>query len=198
MLWPWPPVHLGQLAPISLPQCRLVSNPCSAGLSLSGPSLCASLHPTLSLSLRDPPSLSRIKRVSGCSVGLYPPPGFEPSSTKQKRCAVPIVLRRDAFFALLLCSADLFCSLSLCLPLSLSLSLCLALSLPPRPSFAPSPHPPQGFFLCLCRILHPPACCPLSGISPFAWRCAQQRVEEPYNVSGYRVYLLEERSLEQN
>ena len=45
--------------------------------------------------------------------GTLSPPGFEPSSTKHKRCAVPIVLRRDAFFALLLCSADLFCSLSL-------------------------------------------------------------------------------------
>ena len=45
-------------------------------------------------------------------MGLYPPPppGFEHSSTKQIRCAIPI---RDAFFALLLCSADLFCSLSL-------------------------------------------------------------------------------------
>ena len=128
--------------------------------------------------------------------GSLSPPGFEPSSAKQKRCAVPIVLRRDAFFALLLCSAHLFCSLSV--SPSLSLSLCLALSLPPRPSFAPSPHPPQGFFLCLCRILRPPACCPLSGISPFAWGCAQQRVEEPYSVSGYRVCLLEERSLEQH
>ena len=32
VLWPWPSVHLGQLAPTTLPQCRLVSNPCSAGL----------------------------------------------------------------------------------------------------------------------------------------------------------------------
>ena len=35
VLWPWPSVHVGQLAPTTLPQCRLVSNPCSAGLSLS-------------------------------------------------------------------------------------------------------------------------------------------------------------------
>ena len=35
MLWPWPSVDLGQLAPTTLPQCRLVSNPCYAGLSLS-------------------------------------------------------------------------------------------------------------------------------------------------------------------
>ena len=42
VLWPWPSVHVGQLAPTTLPQCRLVSNPCSAGLSLSlsGLSLC--------------------------------------------------------------------------------------------------------------------------------------------------------------
>ena len=26
VLWPWPSVHLGQLAPTTLPQCRLVSN----------------------------------------------------------------------------------------------------------------------------------------------------------------------------
>ena len=30
VLWPWPSVHLGQLAPTTLPQCRLVSNPRSA------------------------------------------------------------------------------------------------------------------------------------------------------------------------
>ena len=103
-------------------------------------------------------------------------------------------------------------SLSLSLGVSLSLSLCLALSLPLRPfSFSlssPSPgvflpcHPPHPFslslsLLCLCLILHPPACWLLSGISPFAWQCAQQRVEEPYSVSGYRVCLPEERFLEQ-
>ena len=46
-------------------------------------------------------------------------------------------------------------------------------------------------------ILLPPACHPLSGISPFARGCAQQRVDEPQSVSGYRVRLPEERSLEQ-
>ena len=50
----------------------------------------------------------------------------------------------------------------------------------------------------LCRpFLFPLECHPLSGISPFAWGCAQQRVEEPHSVSGYRVRLPEERSLEQ-
>ena len=118
-------------------------------------------------------------------------PGFEPSSMKQKRCVVPTVLRRDAFYSVALTSFALY----LCLPLSLF--VCLALCLPPRPSFAPSPHPRQGFFLCLCRFLHPLACCPLSSISPFARRCVQQRVEEPHGVSGYRVCLPEEHSLEQ-
>ena len=31
VLWPWPSLHLGQLAPTTLPQCRLVSNPSSDG-----------------------------------------------------------------------------------------------------------------------------------------------------------------------
>ena len=178
------PIHPVQLAPTTLAQCQLVSNARSAGLSLSG------LPPSLSLSLCAALSLSR-KGGFGMSLS---PPGFEPSSTKQKRCVVPTVLRGDAF-----CSVALSCStLYLCLPLSLSLclALCLALSSPPRPSFAPSPHPPQGFFLCLCCFLQPPACCPLSGISPFTRRCAEQRVEEPHGVSGYRVCLPEERSLE--
>ena len=43
----------------------------------------------------------------------------------------------------------------------------------------------------------PPVCHPLSCVSPFTWGCAQQRVEEPHSVSGYRVRLPEERSLEQ-
>ena len=46
-------------------------------------------------------------------------------------------------------------------------------------------------------FLLPPVCLPLSGISPFTRGCAQQRVEEPHSVSGYRVRLPKERSLEQ-
>ena len=46
-------------------------------------------------------------------------------------------------------------------------------------------------------VLRPPACHPLSGIWPLAWGCAQQRVEEPHSVPGYRVRLAEERSLEE-
>ena len=69
MLWPRPSVHLGQLAPTTLPQCRLVSNPRSAGLSLSlslslafrsvGFSLSLSVSPTLSLSVCLAPPLSQ-------------------------------------------------------------------------------------------------------------------------------------------
>ena len=40
-------------------------------------------------------------------------------------------------------------------------------------------------------VLLPPACHPLSCVSPFAWGCAQQRVEEPHSVPGYRVRLPE-------
>ena len=39
VLWPWPSVHRGELAPTTLPQCRLVSNPCPAGLALAAPVL---------------------------------------------------------------------------------------------------------------------------------------------------------------
>ena len=53
----------------------------------------------------------------------------------------------------------------------------------------------------LGHVLHspppPPVCHPPSCVSSFAWGCAQQRVEEPHSVPGYRVRLPEERSLEQ-
>ena len=90
----WLPTHPDQLEPSTLPQCSAgLSPPLSlslspASLSLS-PSLCPSSH-CVPLSL----SLSRIKGFSGCSVGLNPPPGFEPSSPGQKRCGIPTVLRR--------------------------------------------------------------------------------------------------------
>ena len=65
----------------------------------------------------------------------------------------------------------------------------------------PPPRGENSVHLCflhhlLQSVLLPPACHPLSCISPFAWGCAQQRVEEPHNVPGYRVCLPEERSLE--
>ena len=139
VLWPWPCVHLGELAPTTLPQCRLVSNPRSAGLFLSG----LSLRGLLSLIL----SMSR--------------------------------------------------------PLSLFVSRPFSLSLPsPSRGGFPPRHPPHPFSLslcpqCLCLILHHLVCWLPSGISPFAWRCAQHGVEEPNSVSGYRVSLPEKRLLEQ-
>ena len=156
MLWPWPSVHPGQLAPTTLPQCRLVSNPRSAGLSLS-----------LSLAF--------------CSVG----------------------------FSLPLCRAH---SISLYASPSLSLSVCVSPSSPSHGVFSFSSPSPGGFssfspsppFLSVPlspesqpRLTPLSACWLLSGISPFAWRCAQQRVEETYNVPHYHVRLHEERFLKQ-
>ena len=147
VLWPWPSVHLGQLTPTTLPQCRFVSNPCSSGLRLS----------------------------------LLP---FAPWASLSFSGPRPVPLS--------LCLALL---LSLCLPLSFS--LCLPLSLPLRPFSFSLSAPSPGVFLVSLPHLTPPARWFLLGISPFPWRCAQQRVEEPYSFSRYRVCLLEERSLEQ-
>ena len=144
----WPSVHLGQVAPTTLPQCRLVSNPRFAGLSLS-----------LSLAF--------------CSAG----------------------------FSLSVCVSP---SLSLCVPRPLSLCVCVCVPRPLHPpkGFSLSPHPPRGFFFLspsprflsvplspesLPRLTPLSACRLISGISSFAWRCAQQRVEEPYSVPRYRV-----------
>ena len=63
---------------------------CCASLFLSHRAL-----PSLSLHLYLFPSLPRPKKGgSGCLVHLYPPPGFEPSSTGQKRCGVSTGPRR--------------------------------------------------------------------------------------------------------
>ena len=84
VLWPWPSVHMGQLAPTTLSQCQLVSNPCSAGLSLSlafrcvGFSLCLCVSPTLFLYVSSPPSLSVFRPVhppTGFSLSPHPPQG---------------------------------------------------------------------------------------------------------------------------
>ena len=81
-------------------------------------------------------------------LGSHTPPChrrmvIEPSSRKQKRCAIPTVLRRDAFFALLHCSADRFCSLSVSASLSLSVSRSLSPSSPFL--FLPLLTLPRGF-----------------------------------------------------
>ena len=101
---PWRPTHPGQLKPTTLPLRRLAPVSCSVGLS---PTLSLPCSPALSpapqsLSLSSPffshcphslslslsLSLSRIKGGFGSfGVSQYPP-GFEPSSTGQKRCGL--------------------------------------------------------------------------------------------------------------
>ena len=83
--------------------------------------------------------------------GSLSPPGFEPSSTKQKRCDVPTVLRRDAF-----CSVAMTCSaLYLCLPLSLSLYVSRSLS-PSSPLFCSLSSPSPGVFPCASAASYTP------------------------------------------
>ena len=155
MVWRWPSVHLGQLAPTILPQCRLVSNPRCAGLSLSvafrsvgfSLSLCVSRPFFLSLCVSHPLSLSQ------CLALLTLPRGF----------LFLLTLSRGCFFLFTLPT----------------LSLC-----PSLPTVSASSYPL-------------PACWLLSGISPFAWRRAQRRVEEPHIVPRYWVGLPEERFLRQ-
>ena len=102
---PWRPIYPGQLKPTTLPLRRLAPVSCSVGLS-----------PTLSLpiSLVLPCSISPVAPLCSFPTVLYPlslsfclslsrspkkggfglfgaslsPPGFEPSSTGQKRCGV--------------------------------------------------------------------------------------------------------------
>ena len=126
----WLSVHLGQLAPTTLPQCRFVSNSRSAGLSLS-------LWPFASRA-----------SLSACLALFTLPRGF-----------IFLLTLPRGFFSLLT------------LP---TLSLC-----PSLPRVSASSYPPS-------------ACWLISSISPFAWRCAQQRVREPHSVPRYRVRLPEE------
>ena len=168
MLWPWPSVHLGQLAPTTLPQCRLVSNPCSAGL------------------LR-PLALWHVKTCHVRTLGAQRRPDVLPSNYSVQcfnRCH-DVLQRRPVqyhskWFAFVrwlptypgqlapttlpqcrLVSNSRSAGLSLpfslslhpCLPLSLSLCVCLALSLLP-PLCLPSPSP--GVFLVPLPHLTPP------------------------------------------
>ena len=117
---PWRPIHPGQLEPTTLPLRRLAPDSCSVGLSPTlslslspalSPALSLALllsvpfpwRPTLSFSpLRSSPtashslslSLTHIKGVFGTFGGSLSPPGFEPSSTGQKRCGISTGLRR--------------------------------------------------------------------------------------------------------
>ena len=153
------PTYPGQLAPTTLPLRRLVSNSCSAGLP----------PPSLSFSLPGPPptvthSLSPLshKGVFGMFAGSLSPPGFEPSSTGQKRCVVPTELRRDVVCTVVLTYSALYP----CIPLSVS--LCLALSLLPPLCSLSSPSP--GVVLVPLPHLTPP--CMLSPVRHIAVRTA--------------------------
>ena len=140
VLWPWSFVHLGQLAPTTLPKCRLVSNPRSAGLSLSlafrsvGFSLSLCVSPTLSLSVCLALSLSR------CLALFTLPQGF----------LFLLTLPRGCFF---LCTLP---ALSLC-P---SLPRVSASSYPPPCLLAPFRHIAVRMAVCsaTCRgtVQRPP------------------------------------------
>ena len=107
----WLPIHPGQLEPTTLPLRRLPPVSCSVGLSptLSLPislALSCSLSPVaplcscptvlypLSLSFSLSLSLLPKKRGFGSFGASLSPPGFEPSSTGQKRCGVSTGPRR--------------------------------------------------------------------------------------------------------
>ena len=199
--------HHPPFAPVSprLLLCGSLSH--SLPLSLSYPlslslSLCLSLllsvplplRPTLSLSpLRPPPIASHSLSLS-C---IKAPPGFEPSSTGRLSLllSVPLPLRPTL-------------SLSPLRPPPIaSHSLSLSCIKAP-PGFEPSSTGqkrcdistgPRRVVIRITALIRlaSPVCHPLSRISPFAWGPAQQRVEEPHSVPGYRVRLSEERSLEQ-
>ena len=115
----WRPIYPGQLEPTTLPLRQLAPVSCSVGLSptlslpfslalscslscvplslslLSAAPLCS--FPTvsypLSLSLSLSPPLAQKRGFGSFGVSLSPP-GFEPSSTGQKRCGVSIGPRR--------------------------------------------------------------------------------------------------------
>ena len=101
----WRPIHPRQLDPTTLPLRRLAPVSCSVGLcpTLSLPIslvLSCSLSPVAplcsfptmlcppSLSLTHTLSLAQKKRGFGSFGASQSPPGFEPSSTGQKRCGV--------------------------------------------------------------------------------------------------------------
>ena len=106
----WRPIHPGQLEPTTLPLCRLAPVSCSVGISptLSLPfslALSCSLSPVAPLcsfpTVLNPLSLSfslslplTHKRGFGSFGASLSPPGFEPSSTGQKRCGVSTGPRR--------------------------------------------------------------------------------------------------------
>ena len=99
----WRPIHPGQLEPTTLPLRRLAPASPSHSLLLSllyptlslSPLCCSStLSVSLSLSLSLSLPLAQKKGVRVVWCISIPPPGFEPSSTGQKRCGVSTGPRR--------------------------------------------------------------------------------------------------------
>ena len=93
----WRPIHPGQLKPTTLPLRRLAPGSCSVGLS---PTLSLTFSPALSPaphSLSLSPFLSPKKGGFGSFGVSLSPPGFEPSSTGQKRCGVSTGPRRIGY-----------------------------------------------------------------------------------------------------
>ena len=214
----WPPTYPGQLAPTTLPWAVLllplscsgflarndVSCPCSRGAKAS--------------------RCFTIKLFSSMLQWLPTHPGKVEPTTLPRCWLVPDArsagLSPPLSLSLSLSSPPPSLSFSVALlPLRPTLSLSISLSrikgfsgcsvglYHPRGS-NPPPQDRRGAVyplsydellsaLLFQPFLLPPACHPLSGISPFTWGCAQQRVEEPHSVSEYRVCLPEERSLEQ-
>ena len=211
----WPPTHPSQLAPITLLWAALslplscsgfltrndVSRPCSGGAKASRcftfklfrsllhwlPTYPGQLEPTALPQCRLAPD--------SCSVGLSPPLSLSLSLSHPLSLSLSLLLSGPPPIA----------------PHSLSLSpshkggFRTSVDLYPPRGSNPPPQDRRGAvyplsydeWLLFRPFLFPPACHSLSSISPFAWGCAQQRVEEPHSISGYRVRLPEECSLEQ-
>ena len=162
----WLPIYLGKLAPTTLPQCQLVSNTRSAGLSLSRslslwPSslpLSLSLSLSLSVCVSRSLSLSRIKKFRDAQWVSIPPGVRTLLYETQEVCCTRCTTKR----CFLLCSDDLFRSLSVFPSLSFSVSLSLPLLAPLLLSLLTLP---RGFLVPLL-LLTPP--CLLSPVGHIA------------------------------
>ena len=206
----------GQLAPITLPRVALllplsyssflarkdVLCPCSGGAKAPR---CFTLKHLSSMLQRLPTHPSQLEPTTLPQCRLVP-------VSRSAGLSLPLSISLSPALSLSLSFS--LALLPLCPTLSLSLSLShkgvfgmFGGSLSPPRGSNPPPQDRRGVVyplsyeellsaLLFRPFLLPPSCRPLSCVSPFARGCAQQRVEEPHSVSGYRVRLPEERSLE--